>query len=92
MKRAPAWWRIFWAQDWMAILLAAGLLAAGLTFIYSASWRGEETGIVGAWFSKQIWWAALGAAVIFCYHPRQLFRHRYPACGRARTRSEKRGR
>ena len=63
MKRAPTWWRIFWAQDWMAILLAAGLLAAGLTFIYSASWRGEETGIVGAWFSKQIWWAALGAAV-----------------------------
>ncbi len=55
--------RIFLAQDWLAILLAAGLLAAGLSFIYSASWRGEETGIVGSWFSKQIWWAALGAGV-----------------------------
>jgi rod shape determining protein RodA len=63
MKRVPTWWRLFWAQDWLAILLAAGLLATGLTFIYSASWRGEETGIVGAWFSKQIWWAALGAGV-----------------------------
>ena len=62
MKRGPAWWRVFFAQDGLAILLAAGLLATGLTFIYSASWRGEETGIVGAWFSKQIWWAALGAA------------------------------
>ena len=60
MKREPAWWRVFLDQDWMAILLALGLLATGLTFIYSASWRGEETGIVGAWFSKQIWWAALG--------------------------------
>jgi rod shape determining protein RodA len=63
MKRAPTWWRVFLAQDWPAILLATGLLAAGLTFIYSASWRGEETGIVGAWFSKQIWWAAIGAIV-----------------------------
>jgi rod shape determining protein RodA len=56
-------WHIFLAQDWLAILLAAGLLAVGLTFIYSASWRGEETGIVGAWFSKQIWWAAIGAGL-----------------------------
>ena len=63
MKRAQKWWHVFLSQDWLAILLAAGLLATGLTFIYSASWRGEETGIVGAWFSKQIWWAALGAGV-----------------------------
>ena len=63
MKRARAWWSFFLAQDWLAIVLAAGLLATGLTFIYSASWRGEGTGIVGAWFSKQIWWAALGAGV-----------------------------
>jgi rod shape determining protein RodA len=63
MKRGPAWWRVFLDQDWMAILIALGLLATGLTFIYSASWRGEETGIVGAWFSKQIWWAAIGGVV-----------------------------
>lgn len=63
MKRVQAWWRVFLAQDWLAVLLAAGLLAAGLAFIYSASWRGEETGIVGSWFPKQVWWAALGAAV-----------------------------
>ena len=63
MKRVQAWWRVFLAQDWLAILLAAGLLATGLAFIYSASWRGEETGIAGAWFSRQIWWAALGAIV-----------------------------
>ncbi len=63
MKRVQAWWRVFLAQDWLAILLAAGLLAAGLAFIYSASWRGEETGIVGSWFPKQVWWAALGAGV-----------------------------
>jgi len=62
-KRMQAGWRIFLAQDWLAVLLAAGLLAAGLSFIYSASWRGEDTGIVGSWFSKQIWWAALGATV-----------------------------
>ena len=62
-KRVQAWVRFLTAQDGLAILLAAGLLGAGLTFIYSASWRGEETGIVGAWFSKQIWWAALGASV-----------------------------
>ena len=62
-RRTSPWWQIFLAQDWLAILLATGLLAAGLTFIYSASWRGEETGIVGSWFSKQIWWAALGAGV-----------------------------
>jgi penicillin-binding protein 2 len=56
-------WQLILAQDWLAILLAAGLLGTGLTFIYSASWRGEETGIVGSWFDKQIWWAAIGAAV-----------------------------
>jgi len=60
-KRVQTWVRFLTAQDGLAILLVAGLLGAGLTFIYSASWRGEETGIVGAWFSKQIWWAALGA-------------------------------
>jgi len=62
-KRVQTWVRFLTAQDGLAILLVAGLLGAGLTFIYSASWRGEETGIVGAWFSKQIWWAALGAGV-----------------------------
>ena len=61
MKRARTWWNVFLSQDWLAVLLAAGLLAAGLAFIYSASWRGEETGIVGAWFSRQIWWAAIGS-------------------------------
>ncbi len=60
-RRLPAWWRVLLAQDWFAVAVAAGLMAVGLTFIYSASWRGEGTGIVGAWFSKQIWWAALGA-------------------------------
>ena len=63
MKRMRTLWQLVLAQDWLAILLAAGLLGTGLTFIYSASWRGEETGIVGAWFSKQIWWAAIGAGV-----------------------------
>lgn len=56
-------WKLFWAQDWLAILMVAAMLTAGLTFIYSASWRGEETGIVGAWFSKQIVWVAIGSAV-----------------------------
>ena len=63
MKSLRKWRAVFLAQDWLAIALAAGLLATGLAFIYSASWRGEQTGIVGAWFSKQIWWAAIGAAV-----------------------------
>ena len=63
MKRTRTWVRLFLAQDWLAILLAAGLLATGLTFIYSASWRGADTGIVGSWFSRQIWWAVLGAGV-----------------------------
>ena len=60
-KRAQSLWKRLLAQDWLAVLLAAVLLGAGLSFIYSASWRGEETGIVGAWFGRQIWWAALGA-------------------------------
>ena len=63
MKRVKTGWMFFLSQDWLAILLAAGLLVTGLTFIYSASWRGEETGIVGAWFSKQIWWAFIGTGV-----------------------------
>ena len=62
-KRAQSVWRLLLAQDWLAVLLAAALLGTGLSFIYSASWRGEETGIVGAWFTRQIWWAALGAVV-----------------------------
>jgi len=61
MRQVRAWWRVFLSQDGLAILLVAGLLATGLTFIYSASWRGE--GIVGAWFSRQIWWVAIGSAV-----------------------------
>ena len=63
MKRVKTGLTIFLSQDWLAILLAAGLLVTGLTFIYSASWRGEDTGIVGAWFSKQIWWAFIGTGV-----------------------------
>lgn len=53
-------WRNFLAQDWLAIMTAVVLMAAGLTFIYSASWRGEETGITGSWFDKQILWCAAG--------------------------------
>ena len=60
-KRAQSLWKRLLAQDWLAVLLAAVLLGAGLSFIYSASWRGEETGIVGAWFGRQIRWATLGA-------------------------------
>ena len=64
MKRVrAAWWKVWLAQDGVAILAAAALLSTGLAFIYSASWRGEETGIVGAWFPRQIWWASIGAAV-----------------------------
>ena len=63
MKRVKAGWRLFLEQDGLAILLVMGLLATGLTFIYSASWRGEETGIVGAWFSRQIVWAVIGGAL-----------------------------
>ena len=62
-KRMQAAGRFFWAQDWLAVLAVAVLLVTGLFSIYSASWRGEDTGIVGAWFPKQIWWAALGAVV-----------------------------
>jgi rod shape determining protein RodA len=62
-RRVQAWWRVWLAQDGLAILMAAGLLATGLFFIYSASWRGEETGIVGAWFPRQIWWAAIGSTL-----------------------------
>ncbi len=63
MKRVKAGWRLLLEQDGLAILLVMGLLATGLTFIYSASWRGEETGIVGAWFSRQIVWAVTGGAL-----------------------------
>lgn len=62
MKRVKAGWQIILAQDWLAILLVLGLLATGLTFIYSASWRGASAGIVGAWFPRQILWAAIGGA------------------------------
>jgi len=62
-KRAQSVWKRLLAQDGLAVLLAAVLLGTGLSFIYSASWRGEETGIVGAWFVRQIWWVALGAAL-----------------------------
>ena len=64
-KRVQAWWRSWFELDFVAVAAAAGLLATGLAFIYSASWRGEETGIVGAWFSRQIWWVAIGAAAAF---------------------------
>jgi rod shape determining protein RodA len=61
-RRVQSWWRVWLAQDVLALLMAAGLLVTGLFFIYSASWRGEETGIVGAWFPRQIWWAGIGTA------------------------------
>lgn len=60
-RRVQAWWRVWLAQDGLALLMVAALLATGLAFIYSASWRGEETGIVGAWFPRQIWWASIGS-------------------------------
>ena len=63
MKRAASWWRVWLAQDWLAVAAATVLLATGLAFIYSASWRGEETGIVGAWFPRQIWWASIGTVL-----------------------------
>ena len=56
-------WKNFLAQDWLAIAAVAALLAVGLSFIYSASWRGEEVGIAGAWFGKQIEWACFGAVL-----------------------------
>ncbi len=62
-KKVHTWWRVFLAQDGLAILAVATLLTTGLFFIYSASWRGEGTGIVGAWFSRQIWWVAIGCVV-----------------------------
>ena len=62
-KRAQSLGRLILAQDWLAVLLAAILLGTGLSFIYSASWRGEEMGIVGSWFRRQIWWAALGTVL-----------------------------
>ena len=64
-RRVQAWWRSWIELDFVALAAAAGLLATGLAFIYSASWRGEETGIVGAWFSRQIWWVAIGAGAAF---------------------------
>lgn len=56
-----AWLQPLLRQDWFAILLMIGLVTTGLCFIYSASWRGEDTGIVGSWFSRQILWACAGA-------------------------------
>ena len=56
-------WRMFLRQDWLALLTAMALIAVGLAFIYSASWRGEDTGIAGTWFSKQIIWAMIGGAL-----------------------------
>lgn len=61
-NRAWAWLRPLLRQDWFALLLFLGLLATGLCFVYSASYRGDETGIVGTWFSRQIFWSAAGAA------------------------------
>ncbi len=63
MKRVRAWWRLWLDQDGLAVLVAGLLLAAGLAFVYSASWRGAETGIVGAWFDRQVWWVAIGVVV-----------------------------
>mgnify|MGYP000877808817 CR=1 FL=1 len=48
-RKTWPWWQRFWAQDWLAILAAAILIATGLAFIYSASWRGEEIGLAGGW-------------------------------------------
>ncbi|MBR3582800.1 MAG: rod shape-determining protein RodA [Kiritimatiellae bacterium] len=62
-KHLQRLWHRFLAQDWLAVAAAAGLLAGGLCFIYSASWRGEETGIAGAWFGRQVQWGIVGGAV-----------------------------
>ena len=56
-------WRMFLRQDWLALLAAMTLIGVGLAFIYSASWRGEDTGIAGTWFSKQIVWAMIGGGL-----------------------------
>ena len=64
-RKTWPWWQRFWAQDWLAILAAAILIATGLAFIYSASWRGEEIGLAGGWFNKQIVWVTLGTALAF---------------------------
>lgn len=56
-------WRMFLRQDWLALLTAMALIGVGLAFIYSASWRGEDTGIAGTWFSKQIVWAMIGGGL-----------------------------
>lgn len=60
--KAPEALRAFAHVDFLALLLVLGLLAAGLCFVYSASYRGEETGIVGSWFRRQIFWGAAGLA------------------------------
>ena len=64
-RKSWPWWQRFWAQDWLAVVATAVLLATGLAFIYSASWRGAEMGLAGGWFAKQILWVVLGVALAF---------------------------
>lgn len=58
----PEWLKVFARIDFAALLLVLGLLATGLCFVYSASYRGEATGIVGSWFRRQVFWGAAGLA------------------------------
>lgn len=66
MKKKRTFWKTLGGalarQDWLAWGTVAALLGTGLAFIYSASWRGEDTGIVGAWFPKQVQWVGIGTA------------------------------
>jgi len=60
--RLPDALRVFAHVDFLAFLLVLALLATGLCFVYSASYRGEDTGIVGSWFRRQVFWGTAGLA------------------------------
>ncbi len=50
--------------DWPAMMAILLLLAAGVAFIYSAGWRGEDAPSTG-FHRRQIGWCAVGLAVFF---------------------------
>ncbi|MBQ7251447.1 MAG: rod shape-determining protein RodA [Kiritimatiellae bacterium] len=73
----PEWLKAFARIDFAALLLVLGLLATGLCFVYSASYRGEATGIVGSWFRRQVFWGTAGlaaSAVLLAVGHRALLR------------------